>query len=92
MLSQENDHDTQILRSDGKLSFINNENNAPKVNQPVSFRIFVLVITARLLSREIETFTFTLPKVFVGVSSGIYRYIIVCQEHINLFLCNCFQL
>ncbi|CAH8520158.1 unnamed protein product [Schistosoma haematobium] len=35
MLSQENDHDTQILRSDGKLSFINNENNAPKVNQPV---------------------------------------------------------
>ncbi|CAH8517731.1 unnamed protein product [Schistosoma margrebowiei] len=35
MLSQENDNDTQIFQSNGKLSFINNENNAPTVNQSV---------------------------------------------------------
>ncbi|CAH8519293.1 unnamed protein product [Schistosoma rodhaini] len=34
-LFQENDHNTQIFQSDEKLSFVNNQNNALKVNQSV---------------------------------------------------------
>ncbi|XP_018650072.1 hypothetical protein Smp_173880 [Schistosoma mansoni] len=39
-LFQENDHNTQIFQSDEKLSFVNNQNNALKVNQSIRSLLF----------------------------------------------------